>query len=339
MIPAHAPAERVADALIGARLLDPAARDASVPVIASALVAPGPTTTPVAHRALPQLVEVVAYLGGALVLAAGALFLLQEWGGLGFAARVSLLAVVMIVLLLAGVLTTRVPAGGPSLLDPVNATRRRLGGVLLTFAAVAAALLVGHVADHAMSSVHPSIYWPAVVGAAAGVAVAAVGYRVAPGVVGVVGIMAGVVTVVANLASGPHIGSEGDTTGLMFAAAGVLWLAVTELGAFRETVVARSLGVVLTLLGAQIPALDGTHAWLGYLLTLVVVVGGVALYLGTLAWPYLAGAVVAVTLVVPEAVSDWTGGSLGAVGGVLVAGVTLLVASFVGYRIRVGATH
>ena len=57
-----------------------------------------------------------------------------------------------------------------------------------------------------------------------------------------------------------------------------------------------------------------------------------------MAWPYLAGAVVAVTLVVPEAVSDWTDGSLGAVGGVLVAGVTLLVASFAGYRIRAEAT-
>ncbi len=103
--------------------------------------------------------------------------------------------------------------------------------------------------------------------------------------------------------------------------------------------VARSLGVILTLVGAQVPAIDGTHAWLGYLLTLAVVVGGVALYLAKLAWPYLAGAVVAVTLVVPEAVSDWTDGSLGAVGGVLLAGVTLLVASFVGYRIRAGPTH
>ena len=288
---------------------------------------------------MPRLVEVVAYLGGALVLAAGALFLLQEWADLGFAARVSLLAVVTVVLLGAGVVATRVPGGRSALLDPANDVRRRLGGVLLSFAALGAAFLVGHVVDHALAGQSPSIYWPAVVGAGAGVLVAAAGYRVAPGVVGVIAIQAGILTVVANLASGVHLGSEGDTTGLMFAATGALWLVVTELRAFRETTVARSLGVALTLLGAQVPAADGTHAWLGYLLTLAVVVSGVALYLGKLAWPYLAGAVIAVTLVVPEAVSDWTGGSLGAVGGVLVAGVTLLVASFVGYRIRVGAAH
>ena len=66
--------------------------------------------------------------------------------------------------------------------------------------------------------------------------------------------------------------------------------------------------------------MDGTHSWLGYLLTLVVVVAGIALYLNLVAWPYLAVAVIGVTLVVPEVVADWTGGSLGAVGGVLVAG-------------------
>jgi hypothetical protein len=37
---------------------------------------------------------------------------------------------------------------------------------------------------------------------------------------------------------------------------------------------------------------------------------------------------------VPEAVADWTDGSLGAVGGVLLTGVTLLIASATGYRLR-----
>jgi len=62
-----------------------------------------------------------------------------------------------------------------------------------------------------------------------------------------------------------------------------------------------------------------------------------AIYLPKLAWPYLAGAVLAVTLVVPEAVADWTGDSLGAIGAVLVTGITLLLASFAGYRLRAQA--
>jgi len=81
---------------------------------------------------------------------------------------------------------------------------------------------------------------------------------------------------------------------------------------FREVTIARTLGVAVTLVAAV----------------------GIALNLGKVAWPYLAGAVIAVTLVVPEAVSDWTEGSLGAVGGVLVTVMTLLVAAFAGYRLR-----
>ena len=88
---------------------------------------------------------------------------------------------------------------------------------------------------------------------------------------------------------------------------------------------ARSLGVTVALVGAQVPVMDGTHSWLGYLLTLVVVVAGIALYLepGGVALPGRGrhrgdGA---------RARRSWPtgpGGSLGAVGGVLVAGITLL---------------
>ena len=100
----------------------------------------------------------------------------------------------------------------------------------------------------------------------------------------------------------------------------------------------RAWRVATALVGAQVPVIDGSHSWLGYLLTVLVAVIGIALYLGKVAWPYLAGAVVAVTLVVPEAVSDWTDDSLGAIGAVLVTGVTLLVASLAGYRLRAEAT-
>jgi hypothetical protein len=91
---------------------------------------------------------------------------------------------------------------------------------------------------------------------------------------------------------------------------------------------------VTALVGAQAPVVDGTHAEVGYALTVVVAVAGVAAYLRLAGWPYLALAVLGVTLVVPEAVSDWTAGSLGAVGGVLVAGITLLLASLAGFRLR-----
>ena len=126
--------------------------------------------------------------------------------------------------------------------------------------------------------------------------------------------------------------------GLALFLVGALWLGLAEIGTFREGLAARGAGVATALVGAQLPVVENTHAWLGYMLTLVVVVGGIALYLRATAWPYLAAVVVGVTLVVPEVVSDWTDGSLGAIGAVLVTGVTLLLASFAGYRLREGTT-
>ncbi len=332
-------ADHVVDALIAERLVDPAARQDSIGVVAGVLGSgarsPGGTGEPT-RRSLPQLVEVVAYLGGALVLAAGGLFLVQQWDGLGFGARIALLAVVTAVLAVAGVVSARVPAGQPAVREDSQDVRRRLAGALLTGAALAASFLVGYVLEERGDFGYPGAYWPAVAGAAVGVLIAAIAYRIAPTALGLVAMLGGVVTVVINVVETlDH--NEGDAIGVLLFVVGAVWLGLTEMGLFREQTVARALGVATALVGAQVPVIDGTHSWLGYALTVLVAVVGIAVYLGRVAWPYLAGAVIAVTLVVPEAVSDWTGGSLGAVGGVLVAGVTLLVASYSGYRLRAEA--
>lgn len=327
-------ADRVVDALVSAHLLDPAARADSRAVVSDVLdTAPAEGVAP-ARSGMPLVVEVVAYLGGALVLAAGALFLEQQWADLAFAARVSLLGVVSLVLGAAGVVTTRVPATAAAAPD----SRRRLGGALLAAAALAVAFLAGHVTDEVLQPDFDGVYWPAVVGATVGSLVAAAGYRRASTAVGLLAILAGAFTAMVTLGSGADLpGSEGDWVGLGAFLVGVLWLAATEAGWFAERTVARALGVATLLFGAQVPVMDGSHAWLGYVLTSLVAGVGIAAYLQRTAWPYLAAAVVAVTLVVPEAVSDWAEGSLGAVGGVLVAGITLLLASAAGYRLRVQA--
>jgi hypothetical protein len=71
----------------------------------------------------------------------------------------------------------------------------------------------------------------------------------------------------------------------------------------------------------------------------IVSVAAFAMYVRTVAWPYLVIGVLGVTLVVPEAIIDWTGGSLGPAGAVLLAGVTLLGASLAGFRVRKGVTE
>jgi hypothetical protein len=73
---------------------------------------------------------------------------------------------------------------------------------------------------------------------------------------------------------------------------------------------------------------------LGYALTAAVAVVGFVGYLSTRSWSVLAVAVLATTLVVPEALHDWTNGSVPAAGSLLIAGLTLLGASAIGLRLR-----
>lgn len=279
---------------------------------------------------MPKLVEVVAYLGAALVLAAGFLFVIRSWDDLGDVGQVSFLAAVTLVLGAAGAFTVaaqRAVAGSD--------VRRRLSGTLLTGSALFAAVTVNVAIEVFTDATFSDVYWP---GVAAGVVMAAgsaVAYRFSSTAVGLVGMVGGALDVAANLGSGlaPSGDDEAIGVGIAVFTVGAAWTVLTELGLFDQRTIARTLGAAVLVIGSQITSFTDV-AWLGYLLSVTVVAVGVWLYLTRQDWPYLAAAVIAVTLVVPEAVSDWTEGSLGAVGGVLVAGITLLLASYAGYRLR-----
>ena len=316
-------AERVVEALTADGLLAPESADRARAVAAAALAEKGTAAAP--GTAMPKLVEVVAYLGGALVLAAGFLFLATTWDDLSDAGQVTALAVVAVVLAIAGwVAADRA--------HPGNDVRRRLGGTLLTGSAVAAGFAVGVAIELTTDRSFGDAYWPGVAGSVVVVVLAAVGYRLCSTAVGLVALLGGAIGAATNV-SGSIGGDEALYVGAVCFAIAVVWTLLAELGVLAQQTIARALGVSVALFGAQVASFSDS-AGVGYLLCLVVVVAGVWLYLARLDWPYLAGAVLAVTLVVPEAVTDWTGDSLGVVGGVLVAGVTLLVASFAGYRLR-----
>lgn len=322
-------ADRVADGLVAEGLVRSEDRARARTVIAAGLAEPEPA----AAAGLPKLVEVVAYLGAALVLAAAGLFLARTWNDLSENGQVAALAVSAAVLAIAGVIAR------PGADSGAREARRRLAGVLLTGGAVVAGFALGLGIENTRNHGEFVSYrtdWPSIAAGLLVVVLAAVGYRLASSAVGLLGILGGAVTAASGLASSQD-GDEALWVGSSFAAVGLVWLLLTEIGAFRERTTARALGVAVLLFGSQAVALGSDHHPVGYALTAGVAVGGVLLYLSRLDWPYLAAAVIAVTLVVPEAVSDWTEGSLGVIGGVLVAGITLLAASFAGYRLRVEA--
>ena len=163
-------------------------------------------------------------------------------------------------------------------------------------------------------------------------ALALVGLLLAPTVLGQVAVA--VAFLVAAPAALDLMGADDALPyGLVVLVVGVLWLVLVERGAWFETYSARVIGGVLVVLGAQIPVASA-HAWVGYLATLAAAVVGFVLYVLRRFWPYLAVGVVGLTLAAPEALTDWTEGSVGTAGLLLVAGVTLLVTSLLGLRLR-----
>jgi hypothetical protein len=171
--------------------------------------------------------------------------------------------------------------------------------------------------------------------ATTGLVVALAGYRFAPTAVGRLGAAVAAVTM---LPSG--LGAlDSDTSSIVplavaILALGGLWVVAAERGWWREVDAGRVVGSLLAVVGAQLPVITGDEVWAGYGLTSAVAVAGFAGYLATRAWPYLAAGVVGLTLVVPEAMHDLFGQSLGAAGVLLVAGVTLLGAALLGLRLR-----
>jgi hypothetical protein len=324
-------ATHVVDALTTAGLLAPEAGVRARAVVAGALSGPEMDDRP--RPAMPKLVEVVAYLGGALVLAAGFLFVMRAWNDLGDVGQVSFLSAVALILAVAGSVT--MPPLRRNLAGATD-VRRRLSGTLLTGSALAAGVTVGVAIEVFTDTTFHDVYWPGVAGGLVVSAGTAVAYRFSSTAVGLAAMVGGALDVSMELGSGLATGPSQEQLGVGIAvfSVGAVWVLLTELGLFDQVAVARALGVAVAVFGAQVTSFAGDWSWLGYLLSVAVALVGVWLYLTRVAWPYLAGAVVAVTLVVPEAVTDWTGNSLGVVGGVLVAGVTLLLASFAGHRLR-----
>lgn len=330
------PAHRVVDRLVAEQLLHPAARERAVDVVAGVLRSPVPASGP-ARGGTSAVVEVVAYLGAALVLAAGSLFGFSYWDGLDLGARVGLLAVMTLVLGASGLAAGRGHVTAMRRRDEAIEPRRRLVSTLLSGSALALAGLVGLVVERVTGTPDydvATLDWPLAAASAAALAAAVLGRRVADSALGTLVAFGSLVTLVTTVVTRFDGEDElGLCAALLVLALG--WLLLTELREEHAPTLGRVLGAGLALYAAQMPTWAAYDTdWLGYLLTAVLAVGGTAAYLRRGAWPYLAVAVVAVTVVVPEAVYDWTGGGLGAIGAVLLTGVTLLLASGLGGLLR-----
>ncbi|TDC95435.1 hypothetical protein E1161_04435 [Saccharopolyspora aridisoli] len=267
--------------------------------------------------------EVLGYIGGALVLGGAVLLVGMYWENLAVPARVALLVAATLALVGAGL----VMAGGPRALrafggEAEPSARSRIVSALVALASCTAALAVASGVD-VLESLAASV---------TGLLVASLGYVVVGGLpvlLVAVGFSVGVVA--AAVAEWFDSSSPAHTTGLV--ALGTVWTALAVLGVVRHRRPVLGAGVLIALAGAQY-AVGLNQSWVGYGLTLLIGLLCFGGYLVERAVVLLALGVLAVTVAVPEAVWDWTGGALGGPVVVLLVGVVFLAASALGLRLR-----
>lgn len=322
------------NALVDRGLLEPSRQHEAVEVVDRVLGTQQAGAAPLRRR----FAELAGYLGGVFVVSAAGIFFATRWESLGEGQQVALLAGVAVVLAVAALAIGGLGAGFAALRREAEPALRRLVGVLLLGAAGAAAGAVGLQTEYAVDDY--TVSTPALLAFLTFTVLALAGYLIAPTVVGQVAVAVGAFALIPL--SLEQL-SDGDVepvlVGLLTLALGVGWLVLAETGVWREVASARVVGAVLAVLGAQIPVFDHDLRWVGYLALLAVAVAAFAAYVVRRAWPYLATGVVAMTMAVPQALSEWTDDTLGPAGALLVAGLTLLAASLVGLRLRKEVTE
>ncbi|MGV9725335.1 DUF2157 domain-containing protein [Nocardia beijingensis] len=258
------------------------------------------------------LAEIASYVGAGLLFGGIALVAASSWDALDRPVRVGVLAVVAAGLLLGGVLLAGLPSGRGN----ARSVRGRLAAALFALGAVALAGAVGTALDGADAA------W--VFACAAGAVIAVLGYLALPSVLGMLvcacfvpAAVAGVLTDLFDLDD-------------MWAAVAVLllgagWFALTRIGAMADLRVGYLIAIVTSVAAAQ--SLDG-RAW-AYGVTAVIAVLCFALYATQRSAVLVIGGGVAIAVAAGEAVSQWTGDSLGAAAVVVALGaITLAVGAF-----------
>jgi hypothetical protein len=119
----------------------------------------------------------------------------------------------------------------------------------------------------------------------------------------------------------------------------VAWAALALAGVLAERSLGLVVAAVLAFLGGEELVLDSTTAGdvVGYLVLAAVAVGGLVGYVVRRDVALLAVGTVVLAVVVPQLVLDYAGDELGAAGGLLVSGLSIVAASVLGLRLKSAA--
>ncbi|WP_326638606.1 hypothetical protein OG884_30590 [Streptosporangium sp. NBC_01755] len=259
--------------------------------------------------------EILAYVGGGLVLAGATAFVALGWDRMTQPTRITVLAVVTVLLLAvaAGLGRTARSATGRT-----AAVQGRVAATLAALGSGTAALCAGVAADR----------YEGLIAGAAGLVVAAVAYVLLPTAIGLLACGGFALLTVTGLLD-VFAGQEGGGWGLAYIALGVVILVLALAGLLAPRDLGLGMGAAIALFGGQWPVLWDGDAW-GYWLTAVIALACLALYGRRRTWVLIVSGVAGLTLAVPEAVWDWTDGAVGGAVILVLAGAVLLAASGLG---------
>ncbi|MEU3164826.1 hypothetical protein [Streptosporangium sp. NPDC006930] len=259
--------------------------------------------------------EILAYVGGALVLAGAAAFVGLGWDRMTQPARIAVLAVVTVLLLAVAV---GLGVAARSATGRTAAVQGRVAATLAALGSATAALCAGVVVDR-----HEGL-----VAGVAGLVVAATAYALLPTAIGLLACGGFALLTVTGLLD-VLAGREGAGWGLAYVALGLLILVAALAGVLVPRDLGLGMGAAIALFGGQWPVLWDGGAW-GYWLTAAIALACLALYRRWRTWVLIVSGVAGLTLAVPEAVWDWTDGAVGGAVILVLAGVVLLAASGLG---------
>jgi hypothetical protein len=270
--------------------------------------------------------EIAGYLGGGLVLVGAVVLIETSWDQLSVLTRTALVSVFAVLLLLAGTVAAGGVPGLASARQRAGNARLRVAGALLALGACATAFAVGVALPAGGEG------WQGAAAAGAGLLVAAAGYallRTGFGVIASVALGLYAVTSAVSTAADTPLG-----IGLAWFGYGLVVTALALGGLLRQRQLGIGLGTGVTLIGAQMPlAHQGAAPW-AYLLTMAFALACLAAYRSVRTPVLLVAGVLGITLAVPEAIWDFANGTVGAAAILLIAGVVLLGASGVGFRLH-----
>ena len=266
-----------------------------------------------------RLAEIGAYLGAALVVAAGIVVVAQQWADMSYGTRVAVMGGTTLALVLAAGVLVLMTHGRPWADVPNGDTLRRLSGTLFSFGALGAfgTVMVAMLSNNEGASDDEAALAFGL-GALAAAAVLVVARLRADTPLGEVGLVAASIVEVMALVQ-LTIPDEAIAIQWTLLCIGLAWALVgTFTILMRNQNLVTSLGLLLALFAS---ATIAEEVWSQRLALATLIVISLAVYLARPVWPYIATATIAAIVLTVT----WVGEAVGPAMALLAAGLVFLV--------------